>query len=154
MTNTLQVGTSRTGAYVRSVRWGLVALVAMAAMVWYGAYGDPHPKSDQEAAVPALIGVMAVVIVALFLGLVAAGLRGAAANPGRWSAIGLSLSTLGLLAVPFASWAGAPLAFGIAGALLGAATSVKVGAAARAIGVVAVILSVVMLVVGNTVLSH
>jgi hypothetical protein len=51
-------------------------------IAWYGAYGDPHGKADQQAAVPAIIAVMAGVVV-VYGALVAPGLRGVAARPGR-----------------------------------------------------------------------
>ena len=148
---------TRTGAYVRTVRWGLVALAASAAIAWYGAYGDPHPKADQEAAVPAIIAIMAGLVVVLFGALVAPGVRGASTRPGRWAGIGLALGILGLVAVPVSSWSGLPVALGTAAVLLGGAArtggSRRLPTFALGIGVAAIVLSVVMLVVGNTVLS-
>jgi hypothetical protein len=157
MTDTLQTtGISRTGAYVRVIRWGLVALAASAAIAWYGAYGDPHPQADQEAAVPAIIAVMAGLIVVLFGALVAPGLRGASTHPARWAGIGLTLGILGLVAVPVSSWSGLPLVLGTAAALLGGATrsrSRRLSGWTLGVGAAAIVLSVVMVVVGNTVLS-
>ena len=148
---------SRTGAYVRTIRWGLVAIAASAAIAWYGAYGDQHPKADQEAAVPAIIAVMAGLIVVLYGALVAPGLRGASTRPGRWAGIALALGILALVAVPVSSWSGLPLALGTAAAVLGGAArtggSRRLPTFALGIGVAAIVLSVVMLVVGNTVVS-
>lgn len=152
----------RLGAYVRSIRWGLAVLVAMAAIVWYGAYGDPHPKASQEQAVPGLIALMAVITAVVFLAVVAPGLRSAAAHIGRWGGIGLALGILGLLAVPFAAWSGLPLTLGTAAALLGSTIRTAANASGRptrlatstlVVGVAAIVLSVVMVVVGNTVMS-
>lgn len=158
MTDTIQapVGISRTGAYVRVIRWGLVALAASAVIAWYGAYGGTHPDAQQEAAVPAIIAVVAGLIVVLFGALVAPGLRGASSRPGRWAGVGLALGILGLVAVPVSSWSGLPLVLGMAAALLGNAS--RAASRTRAtwalgLGAAAIVLSVVMVVVGNTVLS-
>jgi len=158
MTDLLETpAVSRTGAYVRVIRWGVVALAASAAIAWYGAYGDPHPKADQEAAVPAIIAVMAGAIVVLYGALVAPGLRGASTRPGRWAGIGLALGILGLVAVPVASWSGLPVVLGTAAVLLGGAARTDRSRAlpgwATGVGVAAIGLSVVMLVLGNTVMS-
>src|SRR5215831_9522558 len=150
---------SRTGAYVRSIRWGLAVIVASAAIAWYGAYGDPNPKANQEAAVPMIIGGMAIIVALLYGAVVAPGLRGVAARPGRWSGVGLAVGIVALLSVPAAFWAGLPVALGTGAALLGAAGT-KAGRAttlakwALGTGLAAVIVSVVLLVVGNTVLSR
>src|SRR5262249_54790314 len=153
----------RTGSYVRSIRWGLVVIVASAAIAWYGAYGGTNPQADQEAAVPFIIGVMVVLSVVIFGALVPPGLRGIAAKPGRWAGIGLTLAILGLVAVPVSSWSGLPVALGTAAAVLGAAgrqVATRSGQTRAlpswgfGIGVAAIALSVVMLVIGNTVLSQ
>lgn len=108
-------------ARVRSIRWGLGALVLACALVVFGAYGDPHPKASQEHAVPFICAVLAVVAVGVFGFLVPAGLRDAPARPGGWSGWALTLGILGILAVPVAFWSGLPLLLGTAGVLLGAA---------------------------------
>src|SRR5689334_10379483 len=54
---------------------GVTAFVLAAAVIVYGAYGDPHHKSNQEAAVPFLLIVTAVVAAAMFAWYVPKGLR-------------------------------------------------------------------------------
>src|SRR4051812_26817865 len=67
------------------------AAAAAAAIVSYGAYGDPHADSSQKSAVPILIGV-AVVITAIVFGLlVPRALR--AVESGTPSAVCWSLGT-------------------------------------------------------------
>jgi hypothetical protein len=163
MSQLTQAPPDRVGPYVRSIRWGIAALVGMAAMAVYAAYGDAHPKASQEAAVPAIIAVMAVITALVFGALVAPGLRGVAGRTSRWAGIGLTLGILGLLAVPVASWSGLPLTLGLAAALLGTAgrsvaqrngRAATVPSWATGIGTAAIVLSVVMLVVGSTVLSN
>jgi lysylphosphatidylglycerol synthetase-like protein (DUF2156 family) len=163
MTQLTQAPTDRVGAYVRTVRWGIAVLVGMAAIVVYGAYGDQHPKASQESAVPAIIAVMAVITAVVFGALVAPGLRGIAGRTGRWAGIALTLGILGLLAVPMAAWSGLPLALGAAAALLGTAgraaaqhdgRKATLPSWALGVGVAAIVLSVVMVVLGNTVMSN
>jgi hypothetical protein len=162
MSELTQAATDRVGPTVRTVRAGIAVLVAMAAIVVYGSYGGTHPDPSQERAVPALIAVMTVVVAAIFAGLVAPGLRALATRTGRWAGIGLTLGIIGLVAVPVASWAGLPLTLGTAAALLGSAGRVaaardgrpgKLPAWALGLGIADIVLSVVMVVVGNTVLS-
>jgi hypothetical protein len=108
-------------ARVHSIRWGLAALAVAAALTVFGAYGDPHPKANQEQGVPFICGVLAVLAVGIFGFLVPAVLRGATARPARACGWGLTLSILGVLAVPVAFWSGLPLLLGTAGILLGTA---------------------------------
>ena len=86
MTQLTQAPTDRVGPNVRTIRWGIAVLVAMAAIVVYGAYGGLHPVASQEAAVPGLIAVMAVVVAVVFGAPVAPGLRGIARRTGKWAA--------------------------------------------------------------------
>jgi peptidoglycan/LPS O-acetylase OafA/YrhL len=112
---------SSVGTRVHSIRWGLAALVAACAVTVFGAYGDPHPKASQEHAVPFICAVVAVLAIGIFGFLVPAGLRGAAARPGRTSGWALGLSIVGIVAVPVLFWSGLPLLLGTAGVLLGIA---------------------------------
>lgn len=136
MTTTI-TGTRETsvGARVRSVRWGLGALVLACALAVLGAYGDPHPKANQEQSVPFICGVLVVLAVGIFGFLVPAGLRGAQRHAGGWSGGALALGVLAVLCVPVAFWSGLPLLLGTAGVLVGAAARRAATAAGRGRGV-------------------
>ena len=135
MTSTI-TGTRQmsVGARVHSVRWGLAALVLACALTVLGAYGDPHPKANQEQAVPFICGVLVVLAVGVFGFLVPAGLRHAPASPGAWSGGALALGVAAVLAVPVAFWSGLPLLLGTAGVLIGAAGRQAATAAGRGRG--------------------
>jgi len=142
-------------ALSRSVRWGLGSLAVGVAVAVYGAYGDPHPKSSQEHAVPFICGVLAVIAVAVFGALVPAGLRGIASRPGRWSGWALTTGIVALLATPVSFWSGLPVLLGTAAAVLGVAGR-RTGTggrglptAALTVGAFAAVASVVIAVLGN-----
>ena len=92
---------------LRAIGWGLASIVVAIAVGIYGAYGDPHPKTSQENAVPFVAVVVAVLAVALFGLLVPMGLRGMAARTRRWSGTALALGIVGSCtgADGFVEWA-------------------------------------------------
>lgn len=136
-------------------------MAAAAGLAVYAAYGDPHPKTSQEDGVPFLIALSAVVGAAVFGLLVPRALRAVgAASPGapRW-ALGHGIAAVVLLT---AFWSGLPLVVGPAAVILGMegrrppARGARRGGAYSAslmLGVVAVVASIAITVVGNT-LGH
>jgi MFS family permease len=137
--------------------------VVAAGFVVYGAYGDPHPKPNQESAVPFLIGVAAVVAAVVFAGLVPKALRAIReerTTAARW---GLAHSLVALVLTPMGFWSGLPLIVGTAGAWLGrrtreqreaAGSPTGTATAAVVIGGLAVALTLLIGILGNTVLAH
>lgn len=158
MSQTLQTS---AGPAARARTWQLAALagaataVVAAGIAIYGAYGDPHPKPNQESGVPFLV-VVDVVLAALVFGLlVPLALRGGSAR------LGLVTSIVSVVALA-AFWSGAPIVLGAAGALIGAQgrqrareNGTRTGAhtAALVLGAAAVAVTVVVTVLGNTVLT-
>jgi len=143
--------------WAQSIRCGLAALAVGAAAAVFGAYGDPHPKASQEHAVPFICGVLAVVAVCLFAGLVPPALRGVAERAGRWSGWALALGILAVLFTPVAFWSGLPVVVGTAGAVIGVAARRASGrglaTAAVVVSTFAVVASLAMNILGNTLLS-
>jgi len=135
---------------------GAAVAVVAAAIAWYGAYGDPHHQvKSQTAAVPFLV-IVDVVVAALIFGLLVP--RALRSGSVPW---GLVTSIVALVGV-VAFWSGVPFVVGAAGALIGAQgkkrardTGARAGGhtAALVIGVVAMALGLVMVVLGNTVLT-
>jgi len=89
-------------------------------------------------------------------------LRGSRNADGRRARPDLVLSVLGVVLVPVAFWSGIPLVLGVGGCLVGSATRVearRIGTASRAsttaaaFGVLAVFANLIMVALGNTVLS-
>lgn len=145
--------TVTAGPRLRAVRWGLGALVAAAAISYYGAYGDPRHIASQERAVPFIIAVLAVVAVLVFGLLVPAGLRALEAGPTRWRGGSLAVGIVALLTLPVAFWSGLPLVLGTAAWLLGA-TGRRAGrgglaTATLVLGIVAVAGDLVLTILGN-----
>jgi hypothetical protein len=142
---------------VHSIRWGLGALAVAIGSAIYGAYGDPHPKANQEHAVPGICAVLVVVAVLGFGLLVPAGLRALAARRGSWSGGALALGIVALLSVPVSFWSGLPVLLGTAAVLLGAAgrraAIGKLTTAAFVLGWIAVAGGLLLTVLGNTVAS-
>jgi hypothetical protein len=149
--------TARLNTHIRS-NWtiGAFALLSACALDIYAAYGDPDPKSDQEAAVPFLVVTAALATLAVFGWLVpkthqAIGQRRPTA--GRWI---FGTSFTALLLVPIAFWSGLPIILGAAGAYLAygardnerATTPMK---AALPLGVTAIAATIALTVVANLV---
>lgn len=144
-----------------SRRWqvGVATVLAAIATIVYGAYGDPDPKSDQQAAVPFLVGAIALAAAFVYGWLV----RKGSARPGelthertrRWA---LGLSVIGLLLVPVVFWSGLPIVLGGAGSLLGSqlrnskSSPTANGRSAVVVGVLAIAANVVVTILSNTVL--
>jgi hypothetical protein len=136
MSQVITAGTAESvGERVRSIRWGILALVVACAVAVFGAYGDPHPQANQEDAVPYICAVAAILAIGIFGFLVPAGLRGAANRPGLWSGWALALGILGVVIIPVTFWSGVPLLVGTAAVLLGAAGRQAATAAGRGRGV-------------------
>jgi hypothetical protein len=134
------------------------AIVVAALTSFYGAYGDPHPSTSQEHGVPIVIGI-GVVLAGLIFGLL---VPWAARTIARGAGFGLALSIVGLIAIPVTFWSGFNIVIAGAGALLGlharrtaarAGRPTGLGTAAATIGVIAMVLSTAMVVLGNTVLA-
>lgn len=132
-------------ASARTAWTGIAAAVAGAALATYGAYGDPHPKSNQEHAVPFLAGAC-VVVAALAFGLLVSRLS----RPGASPAWRIGTGVVAVVLTPIVFWSGVPLVLGAAAALGGRRAR---STAAVALGVIAIVASVLMAVLGNTVLS-
>jgi hypothetical protein len=134
---------------------GAAAFAVAAVIAFYGAYGDPHPKSSQESAVLMLVIIDLVVAALLFGLLVPRALRGGSA---AW---GLVPAIVGLL-LAMASWSGVPFVLGATGAVIGAQgrkqardNGARAGrhTTALVIGVMAMVACVLFTVLGNTVMA-
>jgi hypothetical protein len=137
-------------------RTGLIAIgvgIVAAASAIYGAYGDPHPKANQEGAVPFLVGVD-VVLTGLIFGLL---VPWAAKRPERAAGWGLALSLVSLISILFTFWSGINVIVASAGVVLGLTARRNRGSgvatAATIIGVISAVASTALLVLGNTVLA-
>ena len=133
--------TTSTG---RTVWVGVAAAVCGSALAYYGAYGDPHPKANQEAAVPFLVGVSCVAA-ALAFALVVPRIR----RSGSSRAWGIATGVLAVVLTPVAFWSGVPLVLGAAAVYGGRGRS----PATVVLGAVAIAVSLAMTVLGNTVLQ-
>jgi hypothetical protein len=160
-TGVRESATTGATARVRAIGWGLAALVVAIAVDIYGAYGDPHPKTNQENGVPFIGAVLAVIAIAIFGFLLPIALRGMAARTGRWTGTALGMGIVGVVLVPIASWTGLPVVVGTAAALLGLAGRDVARTGGRALatwsvalGAVAAIGSVVFAILGNTLLAN
>ena len=136
----------------------VTAFVLAAAVIVYGAYGDPHHKSNQESAVPFLLIVTAVVAAAMFGWYVPKGLRALReerTHAARWAVVP---GIVALVLSPAAFWSGIPLILGAGAALLGwqtreqrlaAGSPTRPGTAAVVMGVIVVAGTIVVTVLGN-----
>ncbi len=141
-----------------AVAVGTTALAS--AVIVYGAYGDPNPKSEQQAAVPFLI--VAVVLVAAFVYgwlVPRSSAPEAEMTKPRTGRPALPASVVALLLVPVVFWSGIPIVVGGAGVLLGSqlrrTQHAAVAGPARSavvVGALAIASDVVMIVLSNTVL--
>jgi hypothetical protein len=139
-------------ARTMSLTIGAVAAAAAAALAYYGAYGDPHPKANQESGVPSLIviGVLAAAVVFGFL--VPRSLRN---NAGTGRIYGVTA----LVLTPFVFWSGVPVILGAAGVFVGRigggdAAGDKKRTAAVITGGLAIGVTIAATVLGNTVLAR
>lgn len=155
---------SAAGPNVRvlSAMVGVAAVAGAAGLVTYGAYGDPHPKANQESGVPFII-IVSAVVAALVFGLLGPkalkAIRSGEAGTSRW-ALGYGIAAVVSCAV---FWSGIPLVLGAAGALVaGEGTrAAEAGVPTRrrftialGLSVLAMAAAVTFTVLGNTLLSH
>ena len=128
-------------------------IVAAAVSAIYGAYGDPHPSAEQQHSVPVVIGA-AVVIALLAFGLL---VPWAARTSNRAAGWGLGLAIVAVILIPVTFWSGAPLIAAGAAVVLGTtARRLGGGGLARAAvvaGILTMVGSTALLVLGNTVLA-
>ncbi len=136
---------SATTATGRTAWVGIAAAVGGSALAYYSAYGDAHAQARQESAVPFLVGACVAVAVLAFTLLVP---RMSRVGASRFWTIGTGI--VALVLTPIAFWSGVPLVLGAAAVLGGSRARSK---ATVALGSIAVIASVAMAVLGNTVLS-
>lgn len=146
------------GSRVRRAQVAVTTAVAAIAVIVYGAYGDPNPKSDQQAAVPFLIAVVVLVAGFVYGWLLPRSARSGRV-PARTARAALAHSVVGLLLVPAAFWSGLPIVLGGAGMLLGSQvlraetdSDSGPGRAAVVTGGLAVGADVIMILLSNTVL--
>jgi hypothetical protein len=151
--------TTQTGRSAgRNLRGLGLAILAAAATAIYGSYGGASPSTSQEHAVPFIIGAD-IVVALLTFGLL---VPWAARRVNRAAGWSLVLSVVGLIAIPIAFWSGVVIVTAGAGALLGAyarrmatdaGQSSALARSATIVGVIALITSTALLVLGNTVLA-
>jgi hypothetical protein len=147
----------------RATELGIAAYVVAAAVVVYGTYGDPHPKANQKSGVPFELVIGAIAAAVVFGALVPRALRAIReerAGSARWA---LTHSIVALVLAPVAFWSGLPVVLGAAGAWLGRRTAeqratagspTRTATAAVTIGTIAVVVTILMAVLGNSVLSQ
>ncbi len=157
-TTNLDVATAPAQAGVRILPAAIGTVVVAALSSFYGAYGDPHPQSSQEHGVPVVIGI-GVVLAGLIFGLL---VPWAGRTVSRAAGFGLALSLVGLVTIPVIFWSGFGVIVAGAGALLGlqarrtaarAGRASGLGTTAAVLGVIAMVASTALLVLGNTVLA-
>jgi hypothetical protein len=129
------------------------AIIGAAVSAIYGAYGDPHPSAEQQHSVPVVIGA-AVVIALLVFGLL---VPWAGRTSKRAAGFGIGLGIVAVILIPVTFWSGVPLIAAAAAAVLGiAARRLGGGGLARAavvVGIITMVGSTALLVLGNTVLA-
>lgn len=154
MSNVVENQTSRDGGRAMAARVGGVVTILALALVVYGTYGDPQASDSQKSGMPSvLLGV--VVVAAIVFGLLAPiALRAVeeGRDAGRRWALGLGIVSVVSLVV---FWSGLPLLVGGAGALVGKVGREQTGGSrafswAWGLGLFAVIASIAITVVGNT----
>jgi hypothetical protein len=137
-------------------RIGVAVAIAASGLAGYAAYGDPHANSSQRAAVPVLVGI-AIVVSAAFFGLLVPRLVNAIRAASPRAARGATVCGVAALVSTVAFWSGVPLVLGVAAELLGAdgrQVASRPYTAALILGVIAVVGSVAITVLGNTVLAR
>ena len=137
----------------------LLTIVGASAVIVYGAYGDPEPKAEQQAAVPFLVLAVMLVAALIFGWLLPKALssrKESETGINRWA---MTLSVIGMLLVPVVFWSGLPIVVGGAGALLGSqrrsAESPQPSPSRRpavVVGVVAILADVGLIILSNTLL--
>lgn len=147
----------------RAIEVGIGAFVAAAALAVYAAYGDPHPKANQKSGVPALVVAGAIVAAIVFGALVPRALRAIREERARSARWALGHSIVALVLTPLAFWSGLPIILGAAGLWLGRRTAeqregagspTRPATTAVVIGTLAIGLTMLLTVLGNTVLSR
>jgi hypothetical protein len=135
-----------------------VSAAVAAAIIVYGAYGDPHPKSNQEDAVPVLIVAALIASAVVFGAIVPLAMR-SQRQLSLWS---IGFAVVGLVSI-VAFWSGAPVLLGVAAVLTGyrAREQAAAGASLSRAGNVGVwlgafvaIAPVLITVLGNSVLAR
>ena len=146
----MSVETVQRSTPARTLPAAALCVVVAAAMSFYGAYGDPHSQASQEHTVPYVVGAD-IVVGALIFGLL---LPWAARRNGRSAGWGLALGILALVTMPMTFWSGINVILAGAGVLLGMhAKPARLGRAAVIVGLIAIVLSLALLILGNTVLA-
>lgn len=117
ITSAPQASATARDERTRSLRWGLPAAIAAAAVSIYSVYGDGTlagtQQTHQEAMLPWMIAFI-VVLSGLLFGLAVPRLLRSRSLP-SW---GLALGIIGIATVPF-FWSGLPVVFGAAALLAG-----------------------------------
>jgi hypothetical protein len=131
---------------------GAITAAGAAALAYYAAYGEPHPKANQESGVPSLIviGVLAAAVVFGFL--VPRSLRN---REGK--STGRIYGIAALVLTPLVFWSGVPIVLGAAGVFVGRAadtTNDKARTVAVVTGALAIGLTIAVTVLGNTVFAR
>ncbi len=140
----------RQPAPIRTRTAAVIAVLLAVAVAVYGAFGDPNPSTSQEHGVPFVAGAD-IVLAGLLFGLL---VPWAAKRTGRAAGWGLALGVVALLAVPMAFWSGATVILAGAGVLLGTrARPGRLGGAAVIVGTIAAVGSLLLVILGNTVLA-
>jgi hypothetical protein len=153
--------TFSTSAQRVGVQLGVPVALAAVGLTVYAAYGDQHQKDNQTSAVPFMAVAIVAVTAVVFGYLLPRLLRtaGSADHGSGRAGRNLGIAALATLVV---FWSIVPFVLGTAAASWGVAwrrhaasddRSAKVGTQALVLGVVAVVLDLVFLVVGNTALS-
>jgi hypothetical protein len=143
---------------VRAIGSAGLAILGAAATAIYGAYGDPSAKASQEHAVPFIVAADAVIALLVFGLLVPWARRSATRSAG----VGLALAVIGLVAIPVVFWSGMVIVVAASGTVLGLSArhaaaksgrSAGLATTAVSIGVAALVVSTLLVVLGNTVLA-
>jgi hypothetical protein len=117
ITSAPQTASSAHGGRIRTLRWGVPAVVAAAALSVVSVYGDGtlsgSQQAHQEAMLPWIIA-FAVIVSGVLFGLAVPRLL----TSRRLSGGGLALGIIGIVALA-AYWSGLPVVFGTAAILVG-----------------------------------
>lgn len=128
----------------RTVLAGVLTAAAAVVLAVYSAYGDPHAQAQQKNAVPFLAG-LSLAAAALAFPLLLPRLSRESSR--RWSTL---TGVIAVIASVVGFWTGVPLVLGVVAAIAGRRNR---STASVALGIVAVGISLLMAVMGNTVLS-
>ncbi len=134
------------------VVWGLAATAAAIGVIVYGVYGGTNGVDDQQASsMPIVIGIVLAASLVVF-GLLLPRATRASANAAHWS---LGFSIAALLAVA-AFWSGMPVILGAASLLSDAVarrTDMSTSAVPSRLAILAIVASLIILGLGNTVFA-